>query len=91
MQRRWYQIHLSTALIAMLTTAVVLGINLRATADSLNTVSYGWPARVVLQFTDSDARVIYEENLFVNVLVVLLLAAAVAFAVENVVRRVRRA
>ena len=87
MQRRWFQLHLSTALIAMLTAGVVLGMNLSAVPDRTNTVAYGWSARVLLQFTDADARIVYEEGALINILFVLAIVSAVAFLIEYVIRR----
>lgn len=94
--RRWYQIHLSTAILLMIVASLLLGANMKVSIDMVgvggdggmqwrSVECYGWPFNIVVEEHYSKARVYSITGLVLNLLVALTVLIFIGIFGEIVV------
>ena len=61
MKRRWFQIHLSTAIVLMFVAGGLVWLNVRQHTVNFSVIEYGWP---MAAYGDSATEVIHKAILF---------------------------
>ena len=91
MPRRWFQIHLSTAVVLMLATGILIGLSLcggsRYTPDIFTrgyepwSGQYGWP--IGFSSLEPPDHISFLIDLFVNITLILLIGYACEFRIRR--------
>jgi hypothetical protein len=80
-KRAWFQIHLSTAVVLMISAAMVLWLNLR-NSSPVSREQYGWPFNFWYVSDIGGGHLAYPGNLLTDVLIWIGLLAGLTVALE---------
>jgi hypothetical protein len=93
-KRRFWQLHLSTAIVLMLIVAVGLGLNLygfvRTSYGFPMQRSYGWPLMVAVRNLETHETLWFYSSvsaLVINTFIIVSFTFNIAFVLEYIIRR----